>query len=59
MPGGRPPAVSPSQWSPTPAANPLDKLGERIKPQRWQGRVPFLRLFTRRDQRLGRSRRSS
>jgi hypothetical protein len=53
-PGGEPKPVES-----TPAANPLDKLGERIKPQRWQGRVPFLRLFTRRDQRLGRSRRSS
>lgn len=53
-PGGQPKPVESA-----PATNPLDKLGERIKPQRWQARIPFMRLFTRRDKRMRRARRSS
>ncbi|MDA0672394.1 MAG: hypothetical protein O3C67_01630 [Cyanobacteria bacterium] len=52
-PGGEPqPTEAPA------VANPLRKWGERIKPSRLQERMPFLRLFTRRDRRLGRIRKS-
>jgi hypothetical protein len=48
-PGGEPaPDVEPT---------PLDKLGDRLRPQQVQGRLPFLKLFTRRDRRYPGSRR--
>lgn len=49
-PGGEPEEVEPEP-------NALDKLGEKLKPQRVQNRLPFLKLFTRRDRRYHGSRR--
>ncbi|MEM1278412.1 MAG: hypothetical protein AAF827_03395 [Cyanobacteria bacterium P01_D01_bin.6] len=43
-PGGEP-------APPNPEPNALDKLGERLKPRGVQNRLPFLKLFTRRDRR--------
>jgi hypothetical protein len=48
-PGGAPaPDVEPT---------PLEKIGGRLRPQKVQSRLPFLKLFTRRDQRYRGSRR--
>ncbi|MEO0541992.1 MAG: hypothetical protein AAFZ80_14175 [Cyanobacteria bacterium P01_A01_bin.105] len=43
-PGGEP-------APPSPEPNALNKLGERLKPGQVQNRLPFLKLFTRRDRR--------
>ena len=43
------PGGEPAPPSPEPTA--LDKLGERLKPRGVQNRLPFLKLFTRRDRR--------
>lgn len=50
-PGGEPAAteLEPSAF---------EKIGERLRPQEMQGRLPFLKLFTRRDRRYPGSRRS-
>lgn len=50
-PGGEPKPVE--QTEPTA----LGKLGERLRPGRVKGRLPFLKLFTRRDRRYTGSRR--
>ncbi|MGD1862553.1 MAG: hypothetical protein ACFB12_04385 [Leptolyngbyaceae cyanobacterium] len=49
-PGGKPKAVDAGP-------NALGKLGERFKPRQVQNRLPFLKLFTRRDRRHPGSRR--
>lgn len=49
-PGGEP--EPPSQ-----EPSPLDKLGEKLSPGQVQSRLPFLKLFTRRDRRRPNSRR--
>lgn len=36
----------------------LEKIGGKLRPQQVQSRLPFLKLFTRRDRRYPRSRRS-
>ncbi|MEM1308721.1 MAG: hypothetical protein AAGF98_04315 [Cyanobacteria bacterium P01_H01_bin.153] len=43
------PGGEPAPPSSEPSA--LDKLGEKLKPRRVQNRLPFLKLFTRRDRR--------
>lgn len=43
------PGGEPAPPNPEPTA--LDKLGEKLKPRQVQNRLPFLKLFTRRDQR--------
>lgn len=55
-----------SAWWKTPGGAPqkefeptaLEKFGGRLRPQQVQSRLPFLKLFTRRDRRYPRSRRS-
>ena len=55
-----------SAWWETPGGEPkkaelepnaLDKLGEKLRPREVQSRLPFLKLFTRRDNRHPGSRR--
>jgi hypothetical protein len=55
-----------SAWWQTPGGEPqeaeleptaLGKLGEKLKPRQVQNRLPFLKLFTRRDRRSPGSRR--
>lgn len=55
-----------SAWWQTPGGEPkeaeleptaFDKIGERLRPKRVQSRLPFLKLFTRRDRRYPDSRR--
>ncbi|HEY9887301.1 MAG TPA: hypothetical protein V6D02_02810 [Candidatus Obscuribacterales bacterium] len=49
------PGGEPLEREPEPTA--LDKLGERLRPGQVQNRLPFLKLFTRRDHRYPGSRR--
>ncbi|MGF1457515.1 MAG: hypothetical protein ACFBSG_00655 [Leptolyngbyaceae cyanobacterium] len=49
-PGGVPPETDS-------APSPLNKIGEKLQPKRVQNRLPFLKLFTRRDRRYSDSRR--
>ncbi|NER85411.1 MAG: hypothetical protein F6K42_39165 [Leptolyngbya sp. SIO1D8] len=55
-----------SAWWQTPGGEPekefepsaLERIGGRLRPRQVQNRLPFLKLFTRRDRRYPKSRRS-
>ncbi|MDA0865928.1 MAG: hypothetical protein O2890_05835 [Cyanobacteria bacterium] len=53
------PGGEPQPQEPRKSASTIEQLSSRIKPGNLKGRLPFLKVFTRRDKRLTRSSRRS